>query len=95
MVAMLALATFQGVPRLAPRSARTFALLGGAIGSVAIVSFTLGAQQGSVSEVSVAASTYPAVTAVLAWKFDKDLLRWWQGIGIVGSIAGVALIVVG
>jgi len=95
LVAMLALATIQRVPRLAPRSARAFALLGGTIGAFAIVSFTLGAQQGSVSEVSVAASTYPAVTAVLAWRYDKDLLRWWQGIGIVGSIVGVALIVVG
>ncbi len=95
MVAMLALATIQRVPRLAPPSARVFALLGGVIGSLAIVSFTLGAQQGSLSEVSVAASTYPAVTALLVWRYDRDPLRWWQVVGIVGSIAGVALIVVG
>ena len=92
---LVAMATIQRVPRLAPPSARAFALVGGTIGAFAIVLFTLGAQHGSVSEVSVAASTYPAVTAVLAWKYDKDLLRWWQGIGIVGSIVGVALIAVG
>lgn len=91
-LAMFLLATSQRVPRFCPPDVRKFALLGGALGSLGIVAFTAGVQRGAISEVSVAASGYPAVTAVLVWTFDREHLHWWQAIGILGAIAGVSLI---
>lgn len=92
LVAMVLLATSQKAPRLCPPSVRNLAFLGGIAGSLGVAAYTAGVQRGAISEVSVAASGYPAVTAILAWMFDGDAVRWWQAIGIVGAITGVSLI---
>ena len=38
---------------------------------------------------------FPAVSATLAAAFDEDTLRWWQMIGILGVITGIALMALG
>jgi drug/metabolite transporter (DMT)-like permease len=91
LVVMLALATARGVPRLPPRSLLGPMLISGTCGSLAIVAFALGAQQGSLATVAVSASMFPAVSATLAAAFDEDTLRWWQMIGILGVIGGISL----
>ena len=91
LVVMLVLATARGVPRLPPRPLVVPMLISGACGSLAIVAFALGAQQGSLAAVAVSASMFPAVSATLAALFDEDTLRWWQMIGILGVIAGISL----
>jgi len=95
LVVMLALATARRVPRLPPRSLMVPMLISGTCGSLAIVAFALGAQQGSLATVAVSASMFPAVSATLAALFDEDTLRWWQMIGITGVIGGISLMALG
>ncbi len=92
---MLLLATVRGVPRLPPRRLIGPMLVSGACGSLAIVAFALGTQQGSLTAVAVSASMFPAVSATLAAAFDEDTLRWWQMIGILGVVAGISLMALG
>ena len=95
LVIMLGLATARGVPRLPPRSLIGPMLISGTCGSLAIVAFALGAQQGSLATVAVSASMFPAVSATLAAAFDEDTLRWWQMIGILGVVTGISLMALG
>jgi len=95
LVVMLVLATARGVPRLPPRPLIGPMLISGTCGSLAIVAFALGVQQGSLATVAVSASMFPAVSATLAALFDEDTLRWWQMIGIMGVIGGISLMALG
>ena len=95
LVVMLVLATARGVPRLPPRPLIGPMLISGMCGSLAIVAFALGVQQGSLATVAVSASMFPAVSATLAALFDEDTLRWWQMIGIMGVIGGISLMALG
>jgi len=95
LVVMLVLATARGVPRLPPRPLIGPMLISGTCGSLAIVAFALGVQQGSLATVAVSASMFPAVSATLAALFDEDTLRWWQMIGITGVIGGISLMALG
>jgi drug/metabolite transporter (DMT)-like permease len=95
LAVMLALATARGVPRLPPRPLLGPMLISGTCGSLAIVAFALGAQQGSLATVAVSASMFPAVSATLAAAFDEDTLRWWQMIGILGVVGGISLMALG
>ncbi len=92
---MVALATARGVPRVPRPPLLGPMLISGTCGSLAIVSFALGAQQGSLAAVAVSASMFPAVSATLAAAFDEDTLRWWQMIGILGVVGGIALMALG
>lgn len=95
LVVMLSLATARHVPRLPPRPLLGPMLVSGTCGSLAIVAFALGTQQGSLAAVAVSASMFPAVSATLAAVFDEDTLRWWQMIGILGVISGISLMAIG
>jgi drug/metabolite transporter (DMT)-like permease len=95
LAVMLTLATARRVPRVPSRSLRGPMLISGACGSLAIVAFALGTQQGSLAAVAVSASMFPAVSATLAAVFDEDSLQWWQMIGILGVVAGISLMALG
>jgi drug/metabolite transporter (DMT)-like permease len=95
LVVMALLATLRRVPRLPPSGLRLPMLVSGTCGSLAIVAFALGTQRGSLAAVAVSASMFPAVSATLAAAFDEDTLRWWQLIGILGVVTGIALMAVG
>jgi drug/metabolite transporter (DMT)-like permease len=92
---MLLLASVRKVPRLPRRSLIGPMLVSGTCGSLAIVAFALGTQQGSLAVVAVSASMFPAVSATLAAAFDEDTLRWWQMVGILGVITGIAFMALG
>ena len=63
LVMMLGLATARRVPRLPRRPLMGPMLISGTCGSLAIVAFALGTQQGSLAAVAVSASMFPAVSA--------------------------------
>lgn len=92
---MMALATASRVPRVLPPHLVRGGLLSGVLGSAGVAAYIAGTQRGSLSQVAVASSMFPAVTAVLAAWFDEDTLHWWQLVGIAGVLAGVSLIAVG
>lgn len=94
-VVLLVLATARRVPRLPARPLLGPMLVSGTCGSLALVAFALGTQQGSLATVAVSASMFPAVSATLAAVFDEDTLRWWQMIGILGVVGGIALMALG
>ncbi len=83
------------LPRLLPARLLRIGVLSGIAGTTGMTMFILGAQRGSLGEVAVASSMFPAVTATLAAVFDDDHLKWWQLIGIAGTLTGVGLIAAG
>ena len=94
-VAMAVLAMGRDVPIMLPPGVRKFGVLGGIAAAIGMICWIMGAQLGDVGTVSVVGSTYPAVVVVLAARFDDDVVKWWQALGIAGAIAGSALIAVG
>lgn len=54
--------------------------------------FAVASTLGQVSVSAVLASLYPAVTALLAWRLHHESLRRIQVVGVVATLAGVALI---
>ena len=90
VLAAAALATRQ--PVAVPADLRGRAWFSGAIGVTGIAAFTVGAQGGSLAEITIASSMFPAVTAAMSTLFDGHPMRWWQMIGIGASITGVTLI---
>ncbi|MDG2027018.1 MAG: DMT family transporter [Acidimicrobiales bacterium] len=93
MFAVLALAL--GLPRLPPISTRRAVLIGGVLGNIAIVCFLFGVETGDLGVLSVTASLFPTVSVTLLFLFAGHSVRWWQGIGVLGAVAGVVLIAVG
>jgi len=94
-VAMAALAQARRVPVMLAPDVRKFGVGGGIAGALGMVCWIMGAQLGDVGTVSVVGSTYPAVVVVLAARFDDDVVKWWQALGIVGAITGSALLALG
>ncbi|MEM7093273.1 MAG: DMT family transporter [Actinomycetota bacterium] len=91
-LAMIPLALRRGAPIFLPTGVRRFGIMGGIAGAVGMVAWVIGSQRGDLGTVSVVSSTYPAVVALLAARFDDDQVRWWQAVGIGGAITGGALI---
>lgn len=57
--------------------------------------FAIASTMGLVSVTAVLASLYPAVTAVLAWRFHGERLRRIQVVGVVATLSGVILLAAG
>lgn len=89
------IAAVRGIPRFVPRHLLRQGLIGGVLTGTGVGAFVAGAQRGSLSEITVTASMFPAVTVVLAAVFEQHPLRWWQLAGLATVITGVVLIGVG
>lgn len=89
---MAVVASRRSLPVFLPDGLLKVGLFSGVFGTLGMISWVIGAQRGDLGTVSVAGSMFPAVVAVLAATFDDDQLRWWQGVGIIGAIVGMALI---
>jgi drug/metabolite transporter (DMT)-like permease len=94
-VVLALIAIVRGIPRFVDRPNLSFGLAGGVLTGLGVAAFVYGAQRGSLSEITVTASMFPAVTVVLVAVVDRVRLWWWQMAGIVGVVAGVVLIGVG
>lgn len=94
-VSMALIAASRKQPVILPLALLKIGIGGGIAGGLGMVFWVLGAQRGDLGTVSVAASTYPAVTVLLASMFDGDQLRWWQLLGVGGALSGTALIALG
>lgn len=94
-VLLAGVAFARGIPRLVPARYWRQGLIGGALTGTGVGAFVAGSQRGSLSEITVTASMFPAVTVVLAAIFDKHPLRWWQGVGLATVVTGVVLIGIG
>jgi drug/metabolite transporter (DMT)-like permease len=75
--------------------ARRLGLITGALAVIAIGALQLGYRYGSAGPVSVATSQFATVAVVLSFLFNKERLRWWQGIGVGATAVGVALMALG
>lgn len=93
VIAVIAVA--RGIPRFVPRPLLRQGIIGGVLTGTGVGAFVAGAQRGSLSEITVTASMFPAVTVVLAAIFEQHPLRWWQMLGLGTVVAGVILIGVG
>lgn len=67
----------------------------GVLGLVAIGSLQLGLQRGQLGPVSVASSQFATVAVVLSVLFNRERMRWWQGLGVGATAVAVALIAAG
>ncbi len=84
-----------GLPLVVPRRDLPVGILGGVCGGLALLSFVYGTQRYELAIVGVTGSLFPAVSAFLLWRFLDHPLRWWQGLGIVGVLAGTSLVALG
>jgi drug/metabolite transporter (DMT)-like permease len=71
------------------------AVVAGALGLVAIGSLQLAFQRGDTGPVSVASSQFATVAVILSVVFNRERMRWWQGIGVAATALAVALIAAG
>jgi drug/metabolite transporter (DMT)-like permease len=67
----------------------------GVLDNLANLLFVLASARGLLSVVSVIGSLYPVVTVILARIVLDERLGRWQLVGVVGALAGVALISLG
>ena len=74
---------------------RRFALGAGLLGLVAIASLQLAFQKGEAGPVSVASSQFATVAVLLSVAFNKERMRWWQGLGVAATAVAVGLIAAG
>lgn len=77
---------------IATGSAIRWSALAGACGASGVAAVVFGGQRGSITQVVVAGSMYPAVAIALGWVFHGDLLRGRQIVGLLAALVGVALI---
>lgn len=91
-VVLASAARSQRQPVVVPSDLRPRAWFSGAIGATGIAAFAVGAQGGSLAEITIASSMFPAVTAAMSTMFDGHPMRWWQMAGIGACIAGVTLV---
>jgi drug/metabolite transporter (DMT)-like permease len=77
------------------RPARRTAVVGGFVAMCAIAFLQLGFRSGASGPVSVAASQFATVAVILSVLFNKERMRWWQGVGVGATALGVALIALG
>ena len=99
-LAGIAMLTVVGVIGSAPffaseRTSRRNATIAGTFAVVAIASLQLGFQKGSSGPVSVAASQFATVAVILSVLFNRERMRWWQGVGVAATAVGVALMAAG
>ncbi len=64
----------------------------GSLGTLGAAAYIIAAQKGSISEVSIAGSQFPAVAVVGAYLLYRTKVRWWQTVGLIASVAAVSLI---
>lgn len=93
-ITLIALGAAQRKPLLAPGRLRYLSATGGVLGGAGLGLFVAGSQRGSLAQVTIAFSLYPAVTAIWATAIDGERVRWWQALGFGGVLAGVAMIAV-
>lgn len=72
--------------------AMRWSLLAGAIGTTGVAAIVFGGQRGSLTQVIVSGSMYPAVAIGLGWMFMHEKLRRRQVFGLVAALAGIVLI---
>lgn len=71
------------------------AIVAGALGLLAIGALQLAFQRGETGPVSVASSQFATVAVILSVAFNRERMRWWQGIGVSATAVAVALIAAG
>lgn len=91
-VLLVTVALARRVPPLAAPSIARRSAVAGVFGTSGIAASVLGGQRGPIGPVAVGAALYPAVTILLLWLLHGERLRWWQSLGLVAAVAGVALL---
>ncbi|MEZ5251013.1 MAG: hypothetical protein R2713_17895, partial [Ilumatobacteraceae bacterium] len=76
------------------RSQRNVAAAG-ALAVVAIAALQSAFQQGASGPVAVAASQFATMAVILSVMFNRERMRWWQGVGVAATAVGVALMAAG
>jgi drug/metabolite transporter (DMT)-like permease len=69
--------------------ARWLGIIGGLLAGTGMACLQIGFRNASAGLVSVASSQFATVAVLLAVVFNKEHLRWWQGIGV--GLTGVAV----
>lgn len=82
-------------PFIATGNGLRTAAVAGALGLMAIGALQLAFQRGETGPVSVASSQFATVAVILSVAFNRERMRWWQGIGVASTAVAVALIAAG
>lgn len=92
---ILALVIAAAVPLRMPRRGLAFAVGAGVLDTTANLAYAAGTQRGLTSVVAVLSALYPLITVGLAQSVLGERIGSAQGVGVLGALAGVALIAAG
>jgi len=95
LVLLLVVALASGRPPLVARSALPAAALVGVLDVAANALYVAALGHGLAGVVSVLSSLYPVTTVVLAWVVLRERASSLQRLGVLGALAGVALVSLG
>lgn len=92
---LVVIASMRRDPFVAAGGGLRHAVTAGVLGLVAIGALQMAFQRGETGPVSVASSQFATVAVVLSVAFNRERMRWWQGIGVAATALAVALIAAG
>jgi drug/metabolite transporter (DMT)-like permease len=92
---LVVIGTFRRDPFIATGIGLRNAVVAGALGLVAIGALQMAFQRGETGPVSVASSQFATVAVILSVAFNRERMRWWQGLGVGATALAVALIAAG
>ena len=86
---------FGSAPFVVSGAARRPGIAAGCLAMFAIAALQVAFQKGDSGPVSVAASQFATVAVILSVLFNRERMRWWQGIGVGATAVGVSLMALG
>ncbi len=92
---LVVIASLRRDPFIATGVGLRHAVVAGALGLVAIGALQMAFQRGETGPVSVASSQFATVAVILSVAFNRERMRWWQGLGVGTTAVAVALIAAG
>jgi drug/metabolite transporter (DMT)-like permease len=92
---LLIVFAFGSSPLFTSGPARRWSLAAGCAAITAIATLQIAFQKGDSGPVSVAGSQFATVAVLLSVAFNRERMRWWQGMGVAATAVGVSLMALG
>lgn len=81
-------------PTVFPEHSRAKVMTVGSFGTMGAAAYVIAAQRGSLSEVAVAGSQFPAAAVIVSYLVFKVSVRWWQTLGLLAAAGAVTLVAI-
>lgn len=82
-------------PTVFPEHSRAKVMTVGSFGTLGAAAYVIAAQRGSLTEVAVAGSQFPAAAVIVSYLAFRVTVRWWQTVGLLAAATAVTLVALG